>query len=435
MYAIGLNNFLKFNVTSKIMEKRTEGAWLISHTKKLLDVRDADEFEDIELAGKCGVFLSNLSASDEQSYINEEKVNAIAKVSNIKKTEIETIKNKLQEARLIDTGRNGSISVLGITSSTVLTHTADIFSNCNPSNYQKAALDLAENVSDLPKGELILSEYISDTYKLSKSESSDLFLQAEDIGFIDYEKLDDNRKLYFNGNLFRREGLAKTNAIISSLSGEDSQKILELDQFLSSKGCITFEKAKSILGDQLLSKLQSIGMYDFNEVSNATETKVFVTKPSAFSKYGNPFEEDALDLAKAFVSSLYYGMNFSAPDRGKITMLKALLRKLVNGHEVGPATAIGEDYKLLELKRVIQLRREPNSPMYYMRLLKKDIGALAMQVLEFGDATEQTIVGSNIYSGIVTNYVGPERTRYINRKRQSSQTKKSVTELIRTFRS
>jgi len=417
------------------MEKRTEGAWLINHTKKLLDVRDANEFEDIELAGKCGVFLSNLAASDEQSDINEDKVNAIAKVSNIKKTEIETIKKQLKEARLIDAGLNGAITVLGLTTSTVLSHTSDIFSNCNPSNYQKAALDLAENVSDLPKGEQILSEYISDTYKLSKNESTDLFLQAEDIGFVDYEKLDDNSKFYFNGNLFKREGVAKTNAVLSSLSGKDSRKIIQLDQLLSSQGCITLEKAKIVLGDQLLSKLQSIGMYDFNEVSNATETKVFVTKPSAFSKYGNPFEEDALDLAKAFVSSLYYGMNFSAPDRGKITMLKALLRRLVNGYEVGPATAIGEDYKLLELKRVIQLRREPNSTRYHMRLLKKDIGALAMHVLEFGDTTEQTIVGSNIYSGSVTSYVGPEHKRYVNRKKQSVRSKKSVAELLRTFRS
>ena len=208
-----------------------------------------------------------------------------------------------------------------------------------------------------------------------------------------------------------------------------------MDALLTAKGCITIEKAKSILGEQLLSKLQSIGMYDFNEVSNSQEIKTFVTKPSAFSKYGNPFEEDALDLAKAFVSSLYYGINFSTAGRGKITMLKALLRKLVNGYEVGPATAIGEDYKLLELKRVIQLRREPNSSMYYMWLLKKDIGAFAMQVLEFGDTTEQTVVGSNMYSGSVTNYIGPEQKRYVNRKKQNPQSKKSVAELLRTFRS
>lgn len=417
------------------MEKRTEGAWLINHTKKLQEVKDSYEFEDIELAGKCGIFLSNLAASDEQSNLNVDRVNAIAKVSNIKKTEIETIKTKLEEARLIEKGNNGSISVLGITTSTVLSHTADIFQSGNPSNYQKAALELADNISDLPKGEKILTEYIADTYRLSSYEASDLFVQAEDIGFVDYETLDDSSKFYFNGNLFRRESVKKTNAILSSLKPEDERKIGEFDQILNSQGCVTLEKGKSILGENLLSKLQSIGMYDFNEVSNSAETRTFITKPSAFSKYGNPFEEDALDLAKAFVSSLYYGMNFSSQGRGKINMLKALLRKLVNGYEVGPATAIGEDYKLLELKRVIQLRREPNTSRYHMRLLKKDIGTLAMQVLEFGDTTEQTIVNSNIYTGNVTNYVGPEQKRYTSRKKQNTQSKKSVAELLRTFRS
>jgi len=405
-----------------------------SHTKKLLEVIDTQDFEDIELAGKCGVFLSNLAASDEQSDLNADKVNSIAKVSNIKKTEIETIKNKLKEAQLIEAGNNGSISVLAITTSTVLSHTSDIFTNSNPTNYQRAAIELADNISNLPKGEKILNEYISDSYKLNKTEASELFLQAEEIGFIDYETLQDSSKFYFNGNLFRREGLEKTNAVLSSLKSEEAKKITELDALLTAKGCITVEIAKSILGEQLLSKLQSIGMYDFNEVSNSQEAKTFVTKPSAFSKYGNPFEEDALDLAKAFVSSLYYGINFSTAGRGKITMVKALLRKLVNGNEVGPATAIGEDYKLLELKRVIQLRSEPNSPMYHMRLLKKDIGALAMQVLEFGDTTEQTVVGSNI-SGNVTNYVGPEQKRYDNRKKQNPEFKKSIAELLRTFRS
>lgn len=416
------------------MEKRTEGAWLINHTKKLSEIRNSQDFEDIELAGKCGIFLSNLAASDKQSELNSDKVSAIAKVSDIKKTEIETIKNTLEEAKLIDCGNNGSISVLGITTSSVLNHTTDIFNNNNPSNFQRAAVELADNISDLPKEEKILNEYISDIYKLNESETNDLFSQAEEIGFIDYEILDNDSKFYFNGNLFRRDGINKTNAILSSLKNEEINKITELDQTLTAKGCISLETANSILGENLLSKLHSIGMYDFNEVSNSHEIKTFITKPSAFSKYGDPFEEDALDLAKAFVSSLYYGMNFSTRGRGKITMLKSLLQKLVNGYDVGPATAIGEDYKLLELKRVIQLISTPNSSMYYMRLLKKDVGTLAMQVLEFGDTSEQTVM-TNIHSGSVTNYVGPEQKRIFNRKKQNVQSKKSVAELLRTFRS
>jgi len=419
------------------MENRTEGAWLIHHTKKLLDVRDTQDFEDIELAGKCGIFLSNLAASDEQSDLNSDKVSSIAKVSNIKKTEVETIKTKLADAHLIELGQNGSLSVLGITTSTVLTHTSDIFKSSSPSNYQKAAIELAENISDLPKSEKDLKQYLSDTHKLSKNDTTDLFNQSEEIGFVDSEKLDDESKFFFNGNLFKKDSVAKTSAVLSSLKSDDTSKINELDQLLTSKGCITLESAKTVLGGQLLSKLQSIGMYDFNEVSNSTETKTFVTKPSAFSKYGNPFEEDALDLAKAFVSSLYYGMNFSSSGRGQITMLKALMRKLVNGYEVGPATAIGEDYRLLELKRVIQIRHE-GGYRYFMSLLKKDVGELAIQVLEVGDATEQSIKSSTVYSGSVTNYVGPEQKRYVNRKSQNKQSKKSVAETIkalRTFRS
>ena len=414
------------------MEKRTEGAWLIHHTKKLFDVRDTQDFEDIELAGKCGIFLSNLAA-DENTDLNKDKVDAIAKASSIKKTEIETIKNKLVEAHLIDVVKNGGISVLGITTSTVLSHTANIFDSSNSNNYQKAALELSERISDLPKPEKELKEYISDEYKLTSRDTVDLFSQCEEIGFIDYENLDNDSKFYFNGNLFRKENIQKTNAILNSLNSDDSRKILEMNELLSKKGCITFEKAKAILGEVLLTKLQSIGMYDFNEVSNSHETKTFVTKPSAFSKYGNPFEEDALDLAKAFVSSLYYGMNFSSSGRGRITMLNALMRKLVNGFEVGPATAIGEDYRLLELKRVIQLRDAGNN-RYFMKLLKKDVGQLALQVLEFGDATEQSIQNSIVYTGSVTNYKGPEQKRFIRRKRQTSQSKKSVAELLRTFR-
>ena len=414
------------------MKETTKGACVIHHTKKLQEANNTQDFEEIELAGKCGVFLSNLAASEEQSELGANKIAAIAKVSNIKITEIETIKKKLEEAHLIETGKkSGSLSVLGITTASVLGHTADIFNSTDPSDFQLASLELSENISDLPKGERMLKQYISDTHKLSAQETTDLFSQSEVIGFVDYEKLDDTSKYYFKGNLFRKEYVNKANAILSSLSSEEARKIAEMDLYLSSKGCMTLEKSKLMLGEKLLAKLQAIGMYDFNDVSNPLETKTLVTKPSAFSKYGNPFEEDALDLAKAFVSSLFYGMNYSPSSRGKITMLPRLLRKLINGHAVGPTTAIGQDYKLLELKRVIQLIPSTGG-MYYMRLLKKDIGEIALQVLEIGDASEQTVV--NIYSGSVTQYIGPEQKRDITRKKQNEQSKKAVAELLRTFR-
>ncbi|MBN8641084.1 MAG: hypothetical protein J0L86_04655 [Flavobacteriales bacterium] len=413
------------------MEKKTEGAWIINHTKKLQKVDNTQDFEEIELAGKCGSFLSNLAASHEISEINKTKVEAIAKASNIKRIELETIKKTLCDARLIDIGANGSVSVLGITTHSVLGHTSDIFRSVNPTDFQKASLDLAENISDLPKEGKLLQEYISDTHKLSSTDIVDLFKQSENIGFIDFETLDDKSKMYFNGNLFRRDVMKKTQAVLSTLSQTESRLIGEVDALLSEKGCLAETDVKRILGDQLLSKLQSIGMYDFNDVSNSSETKTIITKPSAFSKYGNPFEEDALDLAKAFVSSLFYGMNYSANSRGKITMLKALMQRLIRGGEVGPATAIGEDYRLLEFKRVVAIRPDPDYPSrYYMRLLKRDIGELALQVLEFGDANQHTVMSS----GSVTKYKGPEEKRVANRLKENEASKKTIAQTLKTIR-
>src|SRR5690606_2526873 len=103
----------------------------------------------------------------------------------------------------------------------------------------------------------------------STSETTELLRQSEVFGFVDFEPLEPKSKFYFNGNLFRRSDVTKANAVLSSLSSNDINQVNELDAFLVSHGCATKEKALQILGPQLLSKLTSIAMYDFNEVSNS----------------------------------------------------------------------------------------------------------------------------------------------------------------------
>ncbi len=417
------------------MENRTEGAWIIHHTKKLQDVTRASDFEDIELAGKCGLLLSSLAASDEQSTLNTEKVNAISESLNInKKLELPVIKNTLKEAQLIDVSKSGDVSVLGITTSSVLTHTSELF-NESSDNFQKAALEITNYSSDKPINESLLQEYIGDTYKLDSKTNLKLFQQAEEIGLIDYELLD-NEKTYFNGNLFKKDSLNKTVKVLSSLSSEDSRKVTDLDSIITKEGCVSIEIALAVLGQNLLSKLQSIAMYDFNEVSNDTHSKVFLTKPSSFAKFGNPFEDDALDMAKAFISSLIYGMKISSSNRGKIqdySMLVNTLNKLLRGERVGPCTAIGKDYQVLELNRVIKLEHS-HGTRYYMKLLKYDIARLALDVIEKGDLAEQSTLEINLNSSSVSNYTGPEKNRTKLRRKRTTSNSLNVGELLRTMR-
>lgn len=417
------------------MEKRTEGAWIIHHTKKIIEVTEASDFDDIHLAGKCGLFLSSLAASNEQSTLPSEVVNAIAKASNISKLELPAIKETLKSAQLIDTSQNGDVSVLGITSSNILVHTADIFNNTTTDNFQKAALEISNYSSDIPLKDSLVHEYISDTYKLNQNDTSRLFKQVEEIRLVDFEEFD-SEKIYFNGNLFKQNSIKKTAKVIDSLSSEDSIKVIELNGILAQKGCVAVEDAKLILGGNLLSKLQSIAFYDFNQVSNDIHTKVFITNPSSFSKFGNPFEDDAFDLAKSFISSLMYGMQFRSFKSGRIqdySMLINTVRKLVRGDKVGPCTAIGQDYQVLELNRVIQLEKASGN-MYYMKLLKTDIGQLALSVLQNGDVADIVALEHDFSSSSVSNYSGPEKNRIAARRKKDTSSNSNIGELLRTMR-
>ncbi|HTF31102.1 MAG TPA: hypothetical protein VK625_19735, partial [Flavitalea sp.] len=356
---------------------------------------------------------------------------AIAKGAGINKAELPTLLNKLQEEHLIDQSTSGGVVSIGVTTSSVLDHTSNIFNNSSPSQSQIAALSLAERISAAPIGEAFMKEFLSDSYKITSKVAAEVIQLSEDVGFIDVEIVDD-KKLLFNGNLFKTESLQKATKILDTLTPQEVRALQDIDGEISKVGCIPFDKAVKSAGQTLLEKVQSIGMYEFNKVSNEKETKYFITKPDSFSKFGNPFAEDALDLAKAFVASLSYGMNYSTSMRGRIDYLQRLLQALIAGREVGPAPAIGQDYKFLELKRVVQII--PRGGNYFsMRLLKKEVGELALQVMQKGDAVESTLLVS---SSNVVSYDGPEKTRRETRKkRQVKQSDTEVANLLRTLRS
>lgn len=98
-----------------------------------------------------------------------------------------------------------------------------------------------------------------------------------------------------------------------------------------------------------------------------------------------------------------------------------LIGKLVAGGEIGPATAIGQDYKVLELRRVIKLRHAFGG-RYYMKLLKRDIGELALQVLTKGTAPT-TVLGTPP-SAAMSGYSGPEQERSAMRRKQTNPSRK-----------
>ena len=415
------------------MDKKTKGSWLIHHTNKLQGVTNQTGYEKTFLAGKAGILLSAIS-SNNQVTVNKDRLTVLAKAANINTTfELPKLIEVLQQQQLIDAA-GGGIAVLGVTTAKTLQHTSDIFDALAPGSTEVATIALAELASLEPVLAGQVAAKLADSYQLGKAEIGQLMSDAEQIGFVDAEKLSPGETLLFNGNLFRRETTRKIKAVLDSLTSAEQSKLNELTETLKKQACVDADFASKLLGEPLFKKVTAIGLFDISVVSNSTEDVGFLTLPSAFSKYSNSMVDDAFDLAKAFVSSVTYGMTKSSYARGQIQMVDALLSALVRGESVGPVNAIAQDYKVLELKGVVEVKtgtkKGRTGPM--LRLLKTEVGELALQAIRQGDVSEHSL--SSLPTAAVTTFSGPEHNREKVRRAQTKMSPKATNDMLSILR-
>ena len=412
------------------MDNNVKGAWLIYQVSKLDKVTETSAFDNTVIAGKCGVLLSAIT-QDNQAVIDNKRLEALAKAAGIRKIEVPVILRKLKEQGLIDIGKSG-VDILGVTTNSCLQHTANIFDSLNPTNLESAAVELCEDASIQPQKLKDIGELLSDKYKISRDDTKMLFDLSLECGFVEREIIDGEKDLLFNGNLFRRDNVRKIDAVLSSLSEDEARRLRDMNQYLEKNACVPIQEAMNILGNVLFNKLSSVGIFDISVVSNSKEEVAYITKPAAFSKYS--MVDDAFDLAKMFVSSLTYGMTRSSHQRGQIRMIEALMTNLINGNPVGPVNAIGEDYKVLELKNVIQVYNgyKNGRSGYMMKLLKREVGVLALEVIKNADVSSHSLI--ELPSAAINKYRGPEINRANLRKKEVGMHPKATNDIIMSLR-
>ncbi len=255
--------------------------------------------------------------------------------------------------------------------------------------------------------------------------------RASEIGFVDAEGDAPSNKLLFNGNLFKRDSVVKSKTVLSSLNSAEQTKLTEVTEMLNKSGCLPATTIETRLGASLFEKLKAAGVLEVNTVSNEKGEHGFVTLPGAFHKFVNPLVDDSFDMAKALVSALAYGMNLRPSSQGRIQSFDRILGALIGGISIGPATAIGADYRVLEQNRVVKLI-PAHSGMHRMKLLKIEIGQLALEVLRCGDANAETIKG--LSSAPMSGYLAPEKARASLRKRQSKPSKRQTHDILSALR-
>jgi hypothetical protein len=412
----------------KPMSKETMGSWIVHHGRKLaMDANGSAEYSIIDEASKAADLLSRMSATNDDT-LSSIEVEALGRTARLNpRIELPALLAVLEKHKLIER-RDGDVHVIGVTSRGTLSHAADIFMEAGPTTNEKAIIDLAEKTSEAPRKKNEIAEYISDAHKISTKDTKELLNRSEEIGFVDAAGTDDDR-LLFNGNLFRRDNVDKTAKVLSSLSPAEQRMMLEFAEKLKIEGCINSVTAETVLGTGLFEKLKAAGVYDLNTVSNDRGEYVYVTAPDAFHKFVDPMVDDSFDMAKSLVAALTYGMTERSQGTGRIQSIEALLKKLLRGDTVGPATAIGHDYHVLEQNRVVKII--PEKHLFRMKLLKYDVGQMALQVLTTGNTNQGSLEIPNVPMG---TYRGPEESRMIVRRRQSQPSKSSMQNILGAIR-
>jgi hypothetical protein len=413
------------------LDKETKGAWIIHHSRKIIsDTAAPAEYSVLDESGKAAELLMRLGETDEAT-LGKQEVAAIAQSAKLNpRTELPHFLKLLKDRRLIDLAGD-EVQVLGVTTRSVLAHAADMFDDAQPAPHEIAAIELGELASRSPIGLLDAKEYVSDTFKMKSADASDFLKRASEIGFVDQEGDDQSNILLFNGNLFKKDAVAKAAKVLSSLSSAEQISLAEITDQLNKSGCLYAENCETLLGMPLFDKLKASGVLEVNTVSNERGDHAFVTLPGAFHKFVNPLVDDTFDMAKALVSALSYGMKLRPSSQGRVLSFDWILSALINGRTIGPATAIGADYRILEQNRVVQLIPSSNG-MFRMKLLKREVGELALQVLKRGDANAEAM---NVPpSAPMTGYQGPEYARERTRKRQTQPSRRHTHDILSALR-
>ncbi|PEQ90720.1 hypothetical protein CN481_16765 [Bacillus sp. AFS006103] len=374
------------------MDKLTKGTWIVNTVKHLAELKQYTSelafFEATEQSGKAGAFLGRLVA-DKQEIIDIKSARIFARQSSISPAELGTYLGYLKKEEKIDynvdlMGRPKEIEVYCFSGKEALETVSSLYDKLEPQEEEQASLLSLNETFNLPCYPEELKEYLTSQGVKEDCANTTLSLQ-ESFGLVKSSGGGNDTVLYneysFNGDPQR---VAKA---LSSLNDTDRTMVEEVQKIVSESQGFLMESIPSSIKPEIIQMMEGVGLLDGVTVQSPMGTATFLTTPHLKGQGLGSFSlsEDVFHKAKVLLSCLRFGQTKSTFGRGRISTLEKMLNiinKLLRGQWVGPATAIGQDYALLEIDGVIQTR--PASPYgFEMKLRQQEVGELVRQMITY----------------------------------------------------
>ena len=374
------------------MDKLTKGTWIVNTVKHLAELKqyttELTFFEATEQAGKAGAFLGRLVA-DKQEIIPFANAKIFARQSSISPAELNTYLQHLKHAEKIDfsvdaMGRPKEIEVYCFSGKEALETVSSIYDELDPQDEEQASLIGLNETFQLPRYPAELKEYLTKKGVSEEAASTTISLQ-QTFGLVKASGEGQDTVLY-NEYSFSGDPQRVVKAL-SSLEDEERNMVLEIQRLVSDTPGFLVENIPTSIKPHIVQMMEGVGLLDGITVQSAIGSATFLTTPQLRGQGLGSFSlsEDVFHKAKILLSCLRFGQTKSSWGRGRISTLDKMLNiinKLLRGEWVGPATAIGQDYALLEIDGVIQTRPQ-RAYGFEMKLRQHEVGELVRQMITY----------------------------------------------------
>ncbi|PJN64563.1 hypothetical protein PAEAM_06490 [Paenibacillus sp. GM1FR] len=401
------------------MDKLTKGTWLVNTTKHICNIKnDTQElsfYEATEQAGKAATLLSRLVA-DKQEIIGREAVKTFARLSHIGPDAVDTYLRLLKRQGKVDfitdsLERAQEVEIYCFSGTTALEVASDIYESLNPGKEEEASLKALHSTYELPRLEeelvgILASDFDEETVRNT--------LSLQKVFSLVKENGEHTEKVLYNEYSFAGDP-QKTIKAMKNLSETERSMVLEVQSLVNDSQGFLSENIPEYIPREIVIMMEGIGLLDGITVSSEYGRAVFFTTPQikGHGVGGFTLQEDVFHKAKVLLSCLRFGEKSSTYSRGNIStqsMMMNIVNKLVRGEWVGPCTAIGQDYQLLEKDGVIETRRSSRiNNTYFMKLRQSEVGKLAKQMISLNKVIlEAEENSSSILNAQPSQYIIPE---------------------------
>jgi hypothetical protein len=258
-----------------------------------------------------------------------------------------------------------SIDIIVTKQNEILDRCADDWLKTQKNPRDKLAIDILDIVSKRPIYEAELKDTINKMQIRDEQLKYDAFLTLEAINQLSSISVDNN-KLYFNPEIIG-ENQSKLPDLYSKLSSNDFQLMDDIYQSINSyQGypVSSLKQMNELKNNNLIESLTLCGILNPCNVQIGQKSFGFLFTGDILSSGKG---EDPYHGIKEVTSHFRFAQNYA---NYKLHWLPRFLECLLRDKEAGRASPIGTDYKLLESRGVIEVKKLAVSSKYRMYLVE-----------------------------------------------------------------